>query len=141
MENTISKPKISILVQSASHNKLHAMVSIISTTISLGGDIYLLLTHEALKSYLLGTMDSASIDFADLEYKNFYENAIEDEKIASISELLEASKQKGNVSIYGCQASILLWRKYTEEHLSKLTAIIGHSTFLLMSNNRQLLFI
>ena len=142
LEATLSEsPKLALLVQSGSHNRLHAMVSLTSTAVAMGGEVHIFLTHEALKAYLTGTLDEAAPDFSDPEYQDFYQEAVELERTPNLSELLEESCARGPVKIYGCQASIALWRGYSTEALNKLEAIIGHTTFLKIATGKQLLFL
>jgi len=132
---------LALIVQSGSHNRLHAMVSLTATAVSLGRPVFLLLTHEALKRYLEDSLDLAEDDFMDEEYRRFYQDAVEDERTPNLRNLLEQAITKGSVQVFGCQASVLLWRAYTPEQLGRLTAVIGHATFLNLARDMQLLFL
>lgn len=135
------EPRLAMLVQSASHNRLHAMVSLTATTVALGGEAHLFLTHEALKAFLSGTLDEARPSFHDPEYQAYYEEAIELERTPNLTDLLAQARARGKVHIYGCQASVALWRRYTTEQIEQLTAVIGHSTFLSLARDMQLIFL
>jgi peroxiredoxin family protein len=136
----LSEPlRLAIIAQQASHNRLHALVSLTSTTVALGGEVCLFLTHEALKAFLSTGFDACQPNFNDPDYQAFYTDAIEMERIPSLDALFLQAREKGRVRLFACQASVQLWRRYEPEQLDRLEAVIGHSTFLNMVRGFQLL--
>lgn len=132
-------PRLAILAQSAHHNRIHGWISLIATNAALGGESHLFLTHAALKAFLQETLDSGPVDTGDPDYDRFYEQALENERLPVLSELLAQARARGSVKIYGCQASVILWRRYTPAQLERLDAVIGHTTFLTLASGMTLL--
>lgn len=135
------KPRLAIVLQSGLHNRLYAAISLVTTAVAQGGEAHLFLTHAALKAYLTQTLDDAEVSFGDEEYDAFYREARDYERVPSLTELLEQARARGTVKIYGCQASVILWRRYTPAQLDRLDAVLGHSTFLTIAHDLRLLVI
>ena len=117
------------------------MGSLTSSAVALGREVHSLMTHEALKAFLTNPMNAATPAFHDPEYQSFYEEAVELERTPNLDELLGQARARGRVQIYGCQESISLWRRYTHDQLAQLTAIIGHSAFIKLASDKQLIFL
>ncbi len=139
----MSQPRdLAILAQTGTHDRLHAMVSLTSSAVAVGRGVYILLTHAALRAFLHDELDESSPGFGSADpYQAFYEEALELERLPSLHKLFQDARTKGKVRVFGCQASVALWRRYSPEQLDKLDAIIGHATFLKITTDMQLVFI
>lgn len=132
-------PRLAIIAQSAYHNRIHAWVSLAATNATLGGETHILLTHAALKAFLSDALNEGPVDTGDVEYDRFYQDSLEDERVPNLTELLAQARARGVVKLYGCQASVLLWRRYAPTQLDRLDAIIGHTTFLTLASGMSIL--
>lgn len=123
------------------HNHLHAMVSLVATAVSLGGDAQVFLTHAALHAWLQDDLSLLPVQTGSQAYDAFYQAALDAERLPDLRALFRQAQEKGGVRIFACQASVALWRAYSQEQLESLDAIVGHSTFLQLAADRQLVFI
>lgn len=135
------EPKpLAMMLQAGDHRHLHAMVSLVATAASAGRRSHAFLTHEALHTFLVGGMDEAPSGYTT-GYAAFYDRAREDGRVPELSALLAQARKTGRVRIYGCSASIALRQGYTEDELSSLDGIVGHTTFLRWALDWQLIYL
>ena len=135
------EPKpLAVILGSGDHRHLHAFVSLTATSAASGRRVHVLLTHEALHTFLMDGMDDAPSGYTT-SYTAFYDRGREEGRVPNLEELLAEARKTGKVRVYGCSASIALRQGYAEEELEKLDGIVGHTTFLRWALDWQLLYL
>ena len=134
-----SKP-LALMLQAGDHRHLHAFVSLVATAAASGRRVHVFLTHEALHSFLTDVMDESPTGYST-DYSAIYDRARDDGRIPELEDLLFKARRTGKVRLYGCSASIALRQGYSEEELSRLDGIVGHTTFLRWALAWQLVYI
>lgn len=124
-----SARKLCIVCHGSSYDKLHTVIGMAATAVSLNMEVHLFLTYGALWRVAKGTLDEAVPALDDPEVNTLYQKAVDKGVVPSLEELLEAARELGRIRLYACTTSIKVLQ-LTPEELQRVDAPMGHATFL-----------
>jgi peroxiredoxin family protein len=132
--------KLAIILQQTSYEKLHLAATLTATAATMGGEVHIFLSQEALLNFVENKFDEAKPHFQSDALNKQYIELLEDGKTPKVTDLFKRAQKFGLVKFYGCSETVQLFHLGTD-YTKKLDAVIGYTTFLDIASDAKLLVI
>lgn len=131
---------LAIIFHSGSYDRIHHGLSIALTTLALGKEVRLFFSYWALEHLRRGQPPGLRLDKEGEDHRVFIEKSIKKGHMEKIARLLAEAKELG-AKTYACVSSMALLNMTRDELLDEVDQNTGIATFLMETEEDQLLFI
>jgi peroxiredoxin family protein len=131
---------LAIILHSGSYDRIYHGLSIALTALALSREVKLLFTYWALEYLKRGESPTLRLDKEGENHRPVIEESIEQGHMKEISELLTMAKQIG-AQFYVCLSSMVFLSITRDELTDQVDDAIGIATFLMETEDYQILFV
>jgi peroxiredoxin family protein len=131
---------LAIILHSGSYDRIYHGLSIASTALALGREVKLFFTYWTLEYLRRVKSPALRLDKESEDYRAVIENSIERGHMKEISKLLADAKEIG-ARLYACVSSMAFLNITRDELVDEVDESTGIATFLMETENDQLLFV
>ncbi len=127
--------RITILLHSGSYDKVTNAMSLAIVGLSMGMEVYVMLTYEALRRFARGCLESRSE--TDPELMDMMQHGVDSGKFHSIEEKLDAAKDLG-LKIFACTTAMSTIGLAKDDLVAQVDGIMGLTTFVSLAKDASI---
>jgi peroxiredoxin family protein len=126
-KETNSGQRLTILLHSGSYDKATNALSLAIVGLSMGMEVYVLVTYEALRRFKKGYLEDSM--YTDPELLGMMQKGIDDGKFHTIEEKLEMAHAMG-MKLYACTTAMETIGAAREDLVAEVDDIMGLTAFM-----------